>query len=557
MKYILIILFTCIYFFETKSQQVILPMDIPPYLSGNFGELRTNHFHSGIDFKTQGTTGIPVQSIKDGYISRIFISPSGYGRALYVDHPDGTTTVYAHLDHFSKKLETFARDSQYIKQSFFLDISVSPQLFPVKQGEIIGYSGNTGSSGGPHLHFELRETSTQEAHDPLVLYTDKINDSRKPVFQSFMIYPKAGKGVINGKTEKVPLHIKKDKKGNEILSPEKTTVYGQVGFAVKAYDYMNDTHNSFGVKEIILKIDKKEIFRSDMAHFAFSETRYLNSYVDWEEWTYNKSFYMKSFIDPGNKLNIYRMTGDGFFDFNEERDYHIQYILKDLYGNIAVRDFTVTGKKQAIPEYHPDGIPFPYNQDNTFEKNGIFLSIPVGNLYKDVYLKYDTVAYYTPFAPLYKLHKRTPLHSYCQLSIKIIKDIYPEKEKYGIICVNDGKKSWVGGNYENGKITTKIRELGSFSIDIDTIIPTVTELNPQSWAKNKCISFKISDSGSGINYWTAELNGKFVLFEFDAKKAHLFCNYDPSRMKAGKQKLRLTVRDACNNEKIIEKIFNW
>lgn len=555
--YLSILTIVLVSFHSALSQTAISPVDIPIYLSGNFGELRNNHFHSGIDFKTQGRTGLPIKAVKEGYVSRINISPSGYGRALYIDHPDGTTTVYAHLDRFNKAIESFAVDSQYIKQSFRIDMKLAPGQFPVKQGEIIAYSGNTGSSGGPHLHFELRETSTEEPHDPLVLYTQKIADKRAPEVRSFMLYPQKGQGLVNGKSSKLMLSFKKDKNGKTSLAPLPVKVWGKVGFAVRAYDYINTTPNVLGVKEIILKIDSNTVYHSDMTHFSFAETRYLNSFIDWEEWTVRKSFYMKSFIEPGNKLRIYRGSGDGIVDFNEERTYRVEYILRDLHGNTTTHTFNIQASRQNIPPYRPSGIYMLYGQDNLFEQDGISLSIPKGNLYTDIAFDYTTGTSGSPFSPLFQLGERTPLHSFCPLSLPVANDLFPAKEKYGIVQLIQGKKNWIGGSYKEGKLQTRIRELGSFFIDIDTIPPKVSPLNKANWAKNKNIAFKISDSQSGIASWTANLNGQFVLFELDAKRDLLFCQYDPRRMPSGKCLLFLEVKDGCNNITRYEETINW
>ena len=556
MKYYLPIIYTLLYICAIQSQKAIPPIDIPMYMSGNFGELRSNHFHSGIDLKIQGKIGEPIKAVKDGYISRINISPWGYGRALYIDHPDGTTTVYAHLDHFSKKIETLAVDSQYVKQTFRIDLSLEADILPVKQGEVIGYGGNSGSSGGPHLHFELRDSQTEEPHDPLVLYKDKIKDTRKPEFQSFMVYPQLGTGIVDGSHHKQMLSFKKDKNGKNILSPTVVKVWGVVGFAVKAYDYMDNTSNLYGVKEVILKIDSQTIFHSDITHFSFSDTRYINSFIDWEEWEYKRSFYMKSFIEPGNKLNIYRTKNSGLYDFCEERDYQVEYTLRDLYGNTNVFSFTVKGVLQKIPAIDSYN-EFEYDKDNMIERDGVSLHIPAGNLYKNTSIEYGIVNKFSLFSPLYKLGERLPLHSYCPLSIKITNDTLTDKKKYGILSVNQKKISWIGGEYKDGFIATNIRELGSFYIDIDTIPPKVTPQGETTWGKTKNISFKITDNLSGIESWHATLDGEFILFELDGKKNHLFCKYNPQRMKPGKRKLKLIVADACSNTTTYEGFINW
>ena len=256
-------------------------MDIPPVLSGSFGELRSNHFHSGIDFKTQGRTGVPIKSVQDGYVSRIFVAPTGYGRAIYVNHPDGTMTVYGHAERFSRTIEPIVVEEQYKNESFFLDISFPPGQIPVKQGEIIAYSGNTGSSGGPHLHFEVRNASGEEIQDPLPFYSKRIQDTRPPDIRGLMFFPQEGAGIVNVSTKDQAIPLVVNKEGKKVLS-KAVIAWGQIGIGVKAYDLMTGTTNIYGVKEIILKVDGKEIFHSRIDRFTFSESRYINSFISWK-----------------------------------------------------------------------------------------------------------------------------------------------------------------------------------------------------------------------------------------------------------------------------------
>lgn len=539
------------------SQDYVPPMDIPLYLSGNFGELRTNHFHSGLDFKTQGITGIPVKAIKDGYVSRISISPYGYGRAIYVDHADGTTSIYAHLERFAGQIETFACDSQYIKKIFPINMKIIYGLFPVKKGEVIAYSGNTGSSGGPHLHFEIRDTKNNTIIDPLLLLKKEIADNRPPKIQSIMIYPQQGSGIVNNRTSKEVIDIKTDRKTREKNMSSSIEAWGMIGFGVKAYDYMDKTTNIYGVKEIILKVDSQVVFHSYINNFDFSDTRYINSFIDWEEWNYNKNFYMKSFIEPGNHLNIYKTKTNGLITIDQEKIYPATYILKDAYGNADTLSFNIQGIKQHIPSYQTKGILFEWNQNNEFSNNYVKLTIPKENLYTNIDFIYSSIPNYTGFSSLHKLGNQIPLHSYCPLTIAIEKDTFPNKEKYGIIFIKDKKKSWIGGIYKAGKISAKIRELGNYSITIDTMPPFIKEIKPTLWGKEKKISFTVKDDLSGISNWYASLDGKFVLFELDAKSSTLFCKYNPYRMEPGKKKLELWVEDYCGNRKHFQKTIVW
>ncbi|GHT83827.1 peptidase M23 [Bacteroidia bacterium] len=521
------------------AQEVASPLDIPLFLSGNFGELRSGHFHSGIDFKTQGVTGLPVKSVKEGYISRISVSPYGYGRAVYIDHPDGTTSVYGHLDHFAAKVESAVRDSQYLKESFSVNLSFSPADFPLKKGELFAYSGNTGGSGGPHVHFEFRDTQSERAVDPLPYFKNRIKDTRPPDIRGLMIFPQPGKGIANGSTENQTINLLSNKAGKQTFA-KPVTAWGNVGLGIKAYDKMNETSNIYGVNEVILIVDKIEIFHSVMDGFSFNDTRYINSF--------SESYYMKSFIEPGNKLDIYNDRFSGIIPVVEEKTYHCEYILKDVYGNTSTLEFDILGKEQAIPELNTADLLFSYKKDNAYKALGIDLNIPANNLYTNIYLRIDTISNYTAFAPLYSIGEKIPLHGYCPLTLEITNDSHPDKSKYGIVAVRGQRFSWIGGKYENHKMNIRIRELGQFSITIDTVPPVIQPQNQAKWTATQTISFKISDNLSGVESFKGSLNGQFVLFEYDAKTNSLFCKYDPKRMKKGNQTLHLVVTDSAGNQ---------
>jgi hypothetical protein len=531
-----------------SAQEIVSPLNIPLFLSGNFGELRNDHFHSGIDIKTQGVIGQPVKAIKAGYISRISVSPYGFGRAVYINHPDGTTSVYGHLDHFTSKIESAVIDSQYVKESFSVNLNFSAWEFPVKQGEVVAYSGNTGGSGGPHLHLELRNTATEKTIDPLPLFKNQIKDSRSPEIRGLLFVPQQGKGIVNGRVNKQIINIIKNKGGKSTIA-KPIKAWGTIGIGIKAFDRMDGTSNSYGVKEIRLMVDDTEIYHSVMDGFFFNESRYLNSFIDWGEWKTHRSFFMKSYIDQGNKLGIYRSSTSGLVSIQESKSYRCAYILKDAYGNTSTFTFTITGEKQSIPAGKEKGIYFPYNRDNEYAGKGILLNIPEGNLYTGIYLNPEAAqTNYSVFAPLYSFGVQIPLHNYCPLSLAITNDSYPDKSKYGIVSIDNNRLDWLGGEYNSHKLKTRVRELSRFTVVIDTVPPEIIPINPSKWGINKRIEFKISDDLSGIDFYQGKLDGKFALFEYDPKNRLLFCNYDSKQMKAGKQTLTLIVRDGAKNE---------
>jgi hypothetical protein len=516
-----------------EAQNIVAPLDIPLSLSGNFGELRSNHFHSGIDFKTRGITGLPVKAVKDGYISRISINPNGYGKAVYIAHPDGTTSVYGHLEGFTPKIEATVRDSQYRYESFAADLQFHAGQFALKQGEIFALSGNTGSSGGPHLHFELRDTKSERPFDPLPFFRDKIRDNIPPEVLKIILLPQVGKGAADSDT----------------------TAWGEIGIAVKAFDRMNGTSNIYGVKEIILKLNGNEIFHSLINDFSFEDTRYLNSFIDYGRWTETREFYMKSFIEHCNRFDAYLSDGKGTIIIDREQEYRFEYILKDAFGNTSVKRFTIKGKKQEIPSNPPNCTVFHCRQDNYFNANGLELSLPEGSLYSDIYFNLSKRNGQLPFAPVYSFGIKAPLHNVCPLSLEIPNDVSTDKTRYGIVAVNKKNMTWLGGKYANGRITAEISELGDFTVAIDTVPPTIKCVRQKKAVINK-ITFRITDNLSGIDSYRATVNQQFVLLEYDPKTGYISGIIEPERIRGNINTIEIKVTDRAGNIKVHSEPFS-
>jgi hypothetical protein len=558
MRHYLITVITCLLAgglsVTIQSQQLRNPFNFPILLSGNFGELRSNHFHAGIDFKTQGVEGKTVYAVKDGFVSRISVSPWGYGKALYLDHPDGTTTVYGHLKAFTDTIAAYVKNNQYEQESFPVDLIPETDRFPVKEGEIIALSGNTGSSGGPHLHFEVRDTESDEVIDPLDYYKEQITDRRAPKILGIMAYPIEGRGIINGSGNKKELKLVTAKNGQQTVTG-KIEAWGDIAFAIKSYDYMDGTGNLYGVRKITLEADSQLVFKSDINRFSYDETRYLNSFTDYEEWMERHSFYMKSFVEPGNKLRFIESANRGIISINEERTCHLTYQLEDVFGNKTQLSVWIDGKEQAIPAPQTDGREyFHWKSENKFGVKGVRLTIPVGNLYDDVYFRYSVKEDSTALAPLHILHDRPiALHKHAQLSIRLQKDPLENKRQYGIVRRQNKRLSWIGGTYRNGWIDADIREFGSFTIAWDTVPPVITPVNPDAWTASRFITLRITDNLSGIKSYRGEIDGRFVLFELDGKKGLVTYHFDKQRLPKGAHKFIFTLTDACDNVKVYSK----
>lgn len=540
-----------------EAQQLRKPMDIPVLLSGNFGELRSNHFHSGIDFKTQGVEGKPIHSVQDGYVSRISVSPWGYGNGLYITHPDGTTTVYGHLQKFSQKITAYLKEKQYEQESFNVNLSLTPDELPVKEGELVALSGNTGSSGGPHLHFEVRDTETEEPMDPIEYYKDLIKDTQAPKIQGIMVYSMPGKGVVNGSRRKLELKPVTAKNGKQTLTG-KIEAWGEIGLAVKGYDYMDNTSNIYGIKDITLTADSQVIFHSNLDRFAFDESRYLNSFTDFEEWKEHRSFYIKSFVDPGNRLRFIESLNRGILTIDEPRTYHLTYQLADAFGNTTLLSIQIEGKEQPIPEVDTENTElFHWWSDNRFGAKGIRLAIPKGNLYDDLYFRYSVKEDSTALGATHILHnKPVAFHKSAKLSLRLQTDTLDNKLQYGIVRLQNGRRSWTGGVYRNGWVDADIKEMGSYTLGQDLVPPTITPLNPATWVSKQAIALRLSDNLSGVQTYRGEIDGQYVLFEMNSKSVITY-HFDKERLARGKHTLKLFVTDACGNQSTYTYPFTW
>jgi len=536
-----------------------LPMHIPALLSGNFGELRNNHFHSGLDFKTQGGIGRPVYAPADGWVSRIRISAYGFGYALYVDHPNGFTTVYGHLSRYSLPIDSYAKELQYKNEQFELDTIIKRGKIPVKRGQIIAYSGNSGGSVAPHLHFEIRDTKTEETIDPLIWFSNRLRDNIAPRCQLIAMYALEDEGVMSSGANRATISTTEKAKGTWSLIGKAPTAWGKIGLGLKAYDYMNQTSNTYGVCLIRLFLENEEIFRQDLSHFSFAQTRYINSLTDYEAWLKNDIFIMKSFLDPGNKLNVYPLIKNrGYINIDEEKIYHFRYELRDRAGNISEIRFDIQGKKQAIPKARQGNNPMNLWFPNHFIRKDIELSIPIGTLCKNIDFKYEQESS-SGYSDIYKLHNiYTPLYQAIPVLIRIQKDILPNKKSYYLAKQDKyGHYKYSGGTYSKGMIQANIREFGNYTVMADTVSPKITGINLENAVKNRLFRIRIYDYLSGIQSWRGTIDGVWVLFEYDYKTATLTYKFDNRLTKEKNHKLILNVKDACGNENCLEYQFYY
>ncbi len=565
MKYfsiIFLILFTFSVFGQTN--EYTSPVKIPIFLSGSFAELRSNHFHSGIDIKTQGVTGVPVYSVADGYISRIFVSPSGYGLALYINHPNGTTSVYGHLESFRDDIARYVKNIQYERESFRVDLQVPKEHFPVKQGEFIGRSGNSGSSGGPHLHFEIRDTQTEEPLNPLH-YPFPIKDSTPPRIYSLMITSLNEYGHVDFQAEKKTFPVVFTDGKYQIQNNPIIPVYGMVGFAIQANDFFDGSNNRCGVYSIRLFWDGELYYSFKMDRFSFAEGRFVNSHTDFEEFIQTKRRFHKTWIDPGNRLRIYDyVRNNGQLRVTDGNIHMVRFELKDLHGNTSILNFRVESKAGQVERTKtPFSQLLKYEQANRFREENIRIDFPEKTFYDDVEFKWKQKPASEKFlSDIHVVHRNTvPLHSSARLSIKTEKLEKRLQEKALLVTVDTltQKISAAGGHYDNGWVAGDIRSFGNYAVVLDTVPPRIVPLSirdKSALTESSRIRFRISDDLSGINEITGTFDKKWALFEYDAKTDMITHYFDAERFELGKRHdFVLKVTDNKGNESTYEASF--
>jgi len=531
------------------------PLGIPLYLAGNFGELRSNHFHSGLDMKTQGKEGFNIYATADGYVSRIKISPWGYGKTIYIDHPNGYTTVYAHLKGFKGKIASETKKYQHQKENWEIDWYPPDTLLKVKKGDKIAISGNTGGSGGPHLHFEIRETETEYPVNPL-LFGFEIKDDIKPIIRSITLKPLDDTSYVNN-FKTTQRFLVTGSNGNYSLKYNTPIyAYGNIGIGIETIDKLNGYGNRNGIYSIELQKENETIYKSEMKKFSFDESRALNSLIDYEFYLKENVRFQRSYIEPNNPLSIYiKHKNNGVVNFKVNDVINFNYTIKDTYGNTSKVKFSAKGnvdKKIAnnVLKQEYDTV-FSFNDSNYFAKPNITVSIPKDALYNDLPLHfYEADTMTGAITPTYFVHNDyTPLHKPISVSIKVGRLSEYLRSKATIVHFDRRKRYYSkGGEWRNNFITAKSKNFGGFAVMIDTIAPKITPLNiipNRNMANYKTLEIKIGDNLSGIKSYRGTIDGKWIIMEYEAKKAKLFYTFD--NLPKGKHEFKLEVVDGVGN----------
>ena len=530
------------------------PLKIPLVLSGSFGELRSNHFHSGLDIKTQQREGLPIYAAAEGFVSRINISHYGYGKALYIQHPNGYTTVYAHLQKFSPEIEAYIKEKQYQKESYEIEVFPSAGELKVDRSQLVAISGNTGGSGGPHLHFEIRD-GEQRPMNPF-LFGIEVKDSRRPLVQGLYVYPSGEEAHVNGSADrqKLPLIAQND---GSYTTPA-IEACGSIGFGVTTVDQQDEAPNQNGVFRIETTANGQKLFQANFEKFSFAETRHLNKLIDYGYYTQNSTRIQKLFVEPTNPLSIYsELSNEGLLNVKDSLSYTYTIRITDFAGNERLIRIPIQGKQKKDiiqKEVFTSEFLAEANKAVAFEDKGIDIYIPKNTLYEDHYL--DIVFEDEKV----KIHEDViPLLGNITIGFDVSKYRPEDREELFIAEINKWGKPNYSTTYKDGdRFTTKTRNFGTFTLATDNTPPKITPVNFRDgqWiSNNKDLKVKISDDVSGIREYRATVNGKFILMEYEYKKNLLTHDFSDDVITETENHLEITVTDNVGNTTIFESTF--
>jgi hypothetical protein len=532
------------------------PLDIPLELSGNFGELRSNHFHAGFDMKTLQREGIKVYAVADGYVSRIKISTFGNGKTIYINHPNGFTSVYGHLQSATDSIESYIRKIHYKEQSYEIEMYFKPNQMSVKKGQLIALTGNTGSSGGPHLHFEFRDTKTENIINPLFFGFDAlIKDAKKPIVSNLYVYPLDAKTTVNKSQRRIALNLSLQKDGTYLA--DKVVANGKIGFGVTTNDYDNVTNNKKGVFNVDLSSNGKSIFGYQFNTYGFDEMRYINALIDYSFYKKTGQRIQKLFMSPPYGLRIIKTDeSNGVITVTPNLANVCRLEISDYYGNkttitipVEYDSLSTVIEKEVVAANYV----VKFNKDSFFEINKNSVFFPAGTFYDDFDLNFG-------FSNNVLTVHDDSVPAGSNFTISMENDSFGagKKDKVFIGRVSGNGVSYNATKENNNVYEIRTKTLGKYKLAIDTVAPVikmVKSIEGKNLDNQKRLQVLIYDSMSGIKSYNGYLNEKWILMEFESKTGVLTYDFSDGVSTEGNNELKVVVVDNVGNSTTFETHF--
>jgi murein DD-endopeptidase MepM/ murein hydrolase activator NlpD len=520
----------------------------------NFGELRPNHYHMGLDCRTDQKQNLQVVAAADGYIAKVKIEPFGFGRAIYINHPNGLTTLYAHLNNFNPELEKYITAQQYQLKSWKVFLDIPANLFPVKKGTFIAYSGSTGGSQGPHVHFEIRDTKTDKVLNPS-LFGFPLPDNVPPDIIRLAVYDRC----ISTYEQTPKMYAVKKLKGVYTVSPALlVTNTDRVSFGIAAFDRYNASNNRNGIYEAIVYDNETPVTGFQIDNISYDETRYLNAHIDYKLRSSGGPFIEHLSKLPGYNNSVYKTTnGNGVISLEDDSVHTIKIVVKDALGNSSTLQFQMSRGPGFVAKPKENSSPFATkfvpSFINLFENSSISFYLPENALYDTIHFQYKEMPVPGGYT-IYQLHNNSvPVQTYFPIKIKAAS---PLPDKMVMHRFVNSKHDYAKAAYENGWYKASFREFGNFQLMIDTIPPTISPVgfkDGMNAAKLSAIKFVVLDNTEEIENFTATLDGNWLRFSNDKGRTFIYLFDD--KCQPGAHELKITVTDQVGN--VTEKIYHF
>ena len=534
--------------FGQFEKDLIAPLEIPFSISGTFGEPRSSHFHLGIDIKTQGKEGLEVKSISSGSVSRIRISLGGYGKAIYIDHPNKTTSVYAHLKKFAPKIESYIKKFQYENETYTIQKFPKKDKLLIEKGEVIGFSGNTGGSSGPHLHFEIREKKSQKPLNPL-LYDLPVNDLVRPQLQKLFIFY-THENVILNRIQPILL----ERVNDSLYKTAMIETSGKIGIGIQMFDRQDYSYSRNGVYSTKVFVNGKIISHYKFDKLIINESKKLYQVIDYKNYTQKRLKIFKLFYKSGNKLNFMNTLVDqGIFEVELGKSYQIIIEIEDFSGNKSTIEAFIEGTENKIKPVELRGRLIKTDREYSFTLKNKELFFPSKTFFNDVKIELFENKDQIEIGP-----NLFPIANSFEIkfgfnekdSLRSAQTFIAKKMKKSLV--------YLPTKLEENKLIAKVNELGVYTLARDSVAPTVVPDNfkKNQWLSNyKSLNLKIDDDFSGIKKYRGTINGEWVLFEYEPKRKILTYDFFDKYSEKLKHNLELEVEDNVGNKKIYKTTF--